>query len=146
MIKPDLQPSETDTNERTTMARVTRRWPVCSVQERAWKSLFLVAAAVTGLFDYVDPAFAQTWSQTGAPLGNWASIASSADGSLVLAADQGFNNAGSLYISLDSGATWTQTSAPAVSWSTVSSSADGTHLLAAAYNDFIYISTRSVTS
>lgn len=89
----------------------------------AWLSL----AAFGGLFTVVNPIFAQTWTQTSAPITNWNSVASSADGSKLAAAVKG----GPIYTSTNSGATWTQTSVPNTNWSSVASSADGTKLVAA---------------
>jgi hypothetical protein len=78
-----------------------------------------------------------TWTQTGAPNTNWQSVASSSDGTKLVAA-AGY----AIYASTNSGATWTQTSAPGGDWSSVASSSDGTKLVAAAY-DGIYTSTNS---
>ncbi len=80
-----------------------------------------------------------SWTQTSAPTNYWASIASSADGSKLVAAvwgTYGFSNnllGGPIYVSADSGATWTRTGAPSNEWASVASSADGTKLVAAAY-------------
>lgn len=72
-----------------------------------------------------NPASAQ-WSQTTATINYWYGIASSADGSkLVAAADED-----SLYQSSDSGATW-YNSGPGAFWTGVASSADGTRLYGA---------------
>jgi hypothetical protein len=74
----------------------------------------------------VPPASAQIWTQTSAPLTNWTSVASSADGTkLVAVSDR------AIYTSADSGVTWTPTSAPVTNWISVASSADGTKLVAA---------------
>jgi len=71
-------------------------------------------------------ALAQIWTQTSAPNTNWTSIASSADGTkLVAVADLG-----GIWVSTDSGGTWTQTSAPQSGWFRVASSADGSGLAA----------------
>jgi photosystem II stability/assembly factor-like uncharacterized protein len=86
----------------------------------------------------VNCVFAQTWTQTGAPTNNWISVASSADGSKLVAIGHG------LYVSSNSGASWTQTSAPTnYSWFSVASSADGNKLVAAAGSGQIYISADS---
>ncbi len=69
----------------------------------------------------------QFWQQTTAPITSWSSIASSADGSKLVAAVKG----GPIYTSTNSGATWIATSAPNTNWSAVASSADGTKLIAA---------------
>jgi len=95
----------------------------------------LAAAVSGGLFFALGAASAPTWTQTSAPLTNWTSIASSADGRrLVASADGGFGNAGPIYISTNSGATWEQTSAPVTNYSSVACSADGTKLAAVGYS------------
>lgn len=72
--------------------------------------------------------FAQAWTLTSAPITNWSCVASSADGSkLVAAASPGF-----IYTSMNSGRSWTQSTAPSNAWIRVASSADGTQLFAAA--------------
>ena len=99
------------------------------------KYLPLAVAALCGLFTAVHPAFAQNWTLTSAPSNYWASVASSADGSkLVAACSTG------VYASTDSGATWTLTSAPSNNWVSVASSADGTKLVAAVQGGGIYTS------
>ena len=76
----------------------------------------------------------QTWTRTGAPYVDWVSVASSADGTkLVAAAGNGWSGGpGLIYTSTDSGATWTLSNAPNAYWASVASSADGTKLVAAA--------------
>ena len=89
-----------------------------------------------------DFAFAQTWTQTSAPSnGGWYGIASSADGTKLVAV----NVSGSIYTSTNSGATWTPSSAPTgKQWQGVASSADGTKFVAADANgNGIFSSTNS---
>src|ERR1039458_8181340 len=73
------------------------------------------------------------WTQTGAPSEGWQSIASSADGTHLVAAAGGFLGPNNIYTSTNSGATWAQTGAPAKEWQSVASSSDGTHLVAVIY-------------
>src|SRR6266478_5794550 len=96
---------------------------------RAW----ILCGWLFGLFALVQPACAQNWVQTSAPNTNFISVASSADGTmLVAAALSGFiGGIGQVYTSGDSGATWDMTSAPATNWHTVVSSADGSGLAVA---------------
>ena len=67
----------------------------------------------------------------------WVSVASSADGTKLVAVSNGninynnINNLGYIYTSTDSGVTWKQTG-PQTNWTSVASSADGTKLVAAA--------------
>ncbi len=69
---------------------------------------------------------AQTWTPTIAPSMDWRSLASSADGSRLLA-----GGPSALYLSTNSGANWATNNIPAHDWACVASSADG-NLLAAA--------------
>lgn len=82
----------------------------------------------------VDPSFGAVW--TGHLTGlAWLSVASSADGSKLVAvplSDQ-------IYTSDDSGATWTPRDS-ARSWTSVASSSDGTKLVAVAAGDQIFTS------
>jgi hypothetical protein len=75
-----------------------------------------------------------TWTRTSAPSNTWVSVASSADGTKLVAAARG-GYPGLIYKSSDSGVTWEPTGAPTDWWVAVASSADGTILFAAAYQD-----------
>lgn len=77
------------------------------------------------------------WTQRGTSQG-WSTVASSADGTKLVAAVSG----GYLYTSLDSGATWTQR-ASSRNWISVASSGDGTSLVAAVANGYVYTSSDS---
>jgi hypothetical protein len=66
---------------------------------------------------------------------HWGSVASSADGTHLVAVVDG----GQIYTSANSGATWTaQAGAPSTSWLSVASSSDGTHLVAVVDGGQIY--------
>jgi photosystem II stability/assembly factor-like uncharacterized protein len=97
----------------------------------------MTATALAIVFIMARCAFAQTWMQTSAPVTNWASVATSADGNNVVAVVNG----GGIYASSDSGVTWRQGSAPVTNWSLVASSADGNNLIAVAYLGPVYSST-----
>ena len=99
----------------------------------------LVAAS---LLVVTQIACAQTWMQTSAPSNNWISVASSADGSRLVAAA----SSGLIYVSTNSGVAWTQTGAPSNIWYSTASSADGSKLVAVSGNGPIYISTNSGTA
>src|SRR5262245_52786619 len=58
-------------------------------------NLFFALTTFGALFATGRPAFGQVWIQTSAPSTNWASIASSADGTKFVAANYG----GGIYIS-----------------------------------------------
>jgi hypothetical protein len=98
------------------------------------KILLLVAAVWCGW----NSALAQTWTQTSAPTNTWRTLASSADGTKVVAASA------AIFTSMNSGISWLMTSAPSNvgGWFSVASSADGTKLVAAAIG-LIYTSVDS---
>ena len=81
------------------------------------------------------------WTQSGAPRFGWSAVASSADGTRLVATTSGFG--GLIYTSANSGLTWTLGSAPSAYWSSVASSADGIHCVAVAYQGGIYTSSDS---
>ena len=109
------------------------------------KSMLLAVAVWGGLFTVVDPAFAQTWTHNGAPFGFWTSIASSADGSKLVAYN--FESGiGGIYTSTNSGTTWAWNSAGVDNqqWlSSITSSADGTKLAIVDSPGLIYTSTNA---
>lgn len=77
---------------------------------------------------------------------NWSSIASSADGTKLVATAQ----SSGIFISTNSGITWARSGAPNENWQAVASSSDGTKLVAATYGGYgtsteggIYASTDS---
>src|SRR5690242_13112224 len=83
------------------------------------------------------PASAQVWTGTSAPGDYWQAVASSADGSKLVAAGSG------IYTSTNYGATWTLTQAPTGYWKAVASSADGVKLVAVPQSGPIYTSTNT---
>ena len=85
-------------------------------------------------------AFAQTWTQTSAPIAYWYSVAASADGNKVFA--DGAIIVPYVFGSTNSGNTWFQTSAPSNAWVSIACSADGVKLVAANTSS-IYTSTNS---
>ena len=122
----------------------TRRKRIASVvgtrtnsfpQRMRKRDLARSAFALAGLLAATAPTSAQTWTQTSAPSNYWNSVASSADGSKLVAASDG-----AIYTSTDSGAAWTATSAPITNWISVASSADGVKLFAAVNGGGIYTS------
>jgi len=88
---------------------------------------------------YISTNSGADWIQSGAPSNNWSAVASSTDGTKLVAAASG----DFIYTSTNSGFDWNVTSAPSNSWAAVASSADGTKLFAAANGDGIYFSTNS---
>jgi hypothetical protein len=108
------------------------------------KTEYPLAALATfvGLFTTVNLAFAQDWMLTSAPNTNWSCVASSADGSKLVAGGGWPIGTGPIYTSSDSGTTWSLTSAPFYGWRYVASSADGTKLIALG-SGMIYTSSNS---
>ena len=86
-----------------------------------------------------------TWTpHTSSPLSstlNWSSVASSADGTKLVAAVRG----GQIYISSNSGTGWTAQGPNGLLWTSVASSSDGTKLVAVENNGQIYTSSNSGT-
>ena len=110
------------------------------------KNLLLTVAISTGWFIAVNLTFAQTWTRTSAPSNNWEAVASSADGSKLIAAGMSW-----IYcISTNSGSTWITNTQPQKGsrhggWSCIASSADGTKLVGLA-GGIIWVSTNSGTT
>jgi hypothetical protein len=84
------------------------------------------------------------WTPSGASPLNWRSIASSSDGSHLVAVAS--SSGGGIFTSIDSGLTWSGPNGglSSANWYAVASSADGTKLVAAVYGGGIY--TNSGTS
>jgi hypothetical protein len=86
---------------------------------------------------YISTNSGVTWAQTTAPTNNWTSVASSADGTKLVATAM-TSQGGFIYASTDSGFTWTLTGAPTNNnWAAVASSADGSKLVAASWAAFV---------
>jgi hypothetical protein len=79
-----------------------------------------------------------TWTQTSAPTAFWKSVASSSDGTKLVAVISG---AGDIYTSGDSGANWSLTDADTLNWQSVASDSTGQYLVAVAAGNGIYRST-----
>jgi len=96
----------------------------------------VLVAGLGGFFTVVDVACAQPWSATTAPNLPWKALASSADGTRLVAAAKTAEYfslpPAPIYISTNAGATWTQTGAPSNNWASVACSADGIKLVAVA--------------
>jgi hypothetical protein len=89
---------------------------------------------------YLSSNSGLTWATpAGAPTNTWVSIASSADGSHLVAASI-FDGTGSvygIYTSADSGVTWARVNSGNISWAAVASSTNGNRLAAAAGGIFL---------
>jgi hypothetical protein len=100
----------------------------------------LLIAVACGATSLIGQEF--VWTRSSAPSLDWYSVASSSDGTKLIAGVHGQG----IYASTNSGTTWTSTSAPSQYWDSVSSSSDGSVLFAAIGYGFtggIYISTNS---
>ena len=102
---------------------------------------------------YTSTDSGKSWKKTAAPtlygtqgyIPNWQSVASSSDGSRLVAGVNG----GFLCVSSDAGTTWTTTSAPngsGAQWYSIASSSDGTKLVAVTLGLGIYASTDAGTN
>ena len=108
-------------------------------------SFRILLAASTALLT-ANFALGQTWTQTSAPNSSWSAVASSADGTKLLAAAFG-KSPSRIYTSKDSGVSWTTNSSPNAVWGAIASSADGNTLVASVAfylrTNVIYVSTNA---
>jgi hypothetical protein len=88
---------------------------------------------------YLSSDAGTTWKPANAPTNYRQAVASSADGTKLVAASgpswvvpEFIVSPGRIFTSTDAGATWITTRAPTNTWASVASSADGTKLVAAA--------------
>jgi hypothetical protein len=72
--------------------------------------------------------FGVTWTNSGAPINGWSSIASSVDGRYLIAGTEDIPF--SIFTSTDAGGSWTTNDVPSERWWCVASSAGGTKLIA----------------
>ncbi|MCX6924720.1 MAG: hypothetical protein NT154_16130 [Verrucomicrobia bacterium] len=89
-----------------------------------------------------------TWRPAGISGHSWTSVASSADGTKLIATANEFPT-GPVFKSSNSGVTWTQISVPAASWIAAASSADGSRMIIAGNNPPdgpVYASTDSASN
>ena len=91
-----------------------------------------VTKNILGQVSYVGT----TWTAQASGSQPWHSVASSADGTHLVAAMWN----GQIYTSTNAGGTWTAQASGSQLWQTVASSADGTHLVAVVWNGQIYTS------
>ena len=135
-------------------------WSTTTVASNYWESIccsadgkYLAAAANSDNLNNTVPGqihlsqdWGLHWHTPSDPGSNywhfWLSIASSSDGSKLVAV----NAEGTIYTSLDFGDTWTLTGAPGENWFSVASSTNGNNLVAVANNGPIYTSTNSGVS
>jgi hypothetical protein len=119
----------TSTNSGTTWTQTSAPsagWYVASSSD----GTFLVAAADYEGGIYTSTNSGTTWIQTSAPSANWPSVASSSDGTKLVAVVGGGFAQGGIYTSTNSGTTWIQSSAPSNYWYSVASLSDGSNLVA----------------
>jgi len=120
-------------------SRLLHRWtarnlslsPVMTVRDSIWAGPI-----------YVSTNSGATWSLTPAPVIAWQTVASSVDGTHLVAAavDDGTGSylGGPIYTSPDSGQTWQLEGAPQATWMSVASSADGGKLVGVTQTGNIY--------
>ena len=83
---------------------------------------------------YTSTDSGNTWNSNNVPILSWTGVASSADGSKLVAV--AYN--GNIYTSTNSGSTWTSNNVSSELWTGVASSADGGKLIAVAYNGGVW--------
>ena len=105
-----------------------------------WQAAPNSGQSIVGAGTSVGPA-GVTWTARDS-VRIWRAVASSADGSKLVATDGGNGSGGQLYTSTDSGVTWTARESNR-DWLGVASSTDGTKLVAAANGGQLYTSTDS---
>jgi len=112
------------------------------------KGMSALLAVAVGLLSAIHPGSAQSWTKTSAPVLSWTAVASSADGTKLVAVANDLPT-GAVYLSTNSGATWTPADAPSGAWNCVASSVDGKKLVIAGYDSPagpVYLSTNSGAS
>lgn len=106
----------------------------------------LGTASLGGLLIAAQFTCAQTWMQTTASNLDWYCVASSADGTKLVAGSKNSSTPGEIYFSTNSGSSWNQATngLPAsANWGSVASSADGVKVVVASANGAIFTSTDS---
>ena len=98
--------------------------------------------AAIGAGIYLSTDGGKNWTTSNAANLDWSKIASSADGSKLLATVYP-SSPNLLYLSTDSGATWNPTGAPSNTWNANAMSADGSKLFASLAPGIIYTSVDS---
>ena len=91
---------------------------------------------------YISTNSGLTWTEAYSLSIGWDAVASSADGTKIVAGAPGTG----IFYSSDSGANWMQSSAPSGNWYSVASSANGNQMIAADGYGGVYISTNSGTN
>src|SRR5712671_6214190 len=77
------------------------------------KNLVPMAIIIYGLFAAMNPTFAQTWTQTSAPIIKWGPVTATADGSKLAALSQS-GAVGAIWVSTNAGVNWTSNNVPGV--------------------------------
>ena len=114
------------------------------MRKHKWKLFSIVSFFLIFSLMFSSVTLAGWTEQTGSGSKNWIDIASSSDGTKLIAAVYGTSGNRYLYTSTDSGVTWTErTGAGSRIWRGVASSSDGTKLVAVATSSNIYTSTDS---
>jgi hypothetical protein len=88
---------------------------------------------VLGFGIYASTNSGNTWNPTGAPNKSWRSVATSSDGTIVLAVDNN-GSSGEIYTSTNAGVTWVSNNVASQIWNAGAISADGHKMVAVAAN------------
>jgi hypothetical protein len=112
-------------------------WSYITAIASSTNGVKVVAVGPAGVITSTDAGLNWTLRTSAPTNAYWRSVASSADGTKLVAIASTYGNNPGIYTSGNSGQTWTlQISAPTnASWTSVASSADGIKLVAAAYGD-----------
>jgi len=106
-------------------------------------SVKLLVTSGTFVFLCAPLLLAQSWRLTSAPSAGWSSVASSADGTRLVAASYG----GQIFVSTNAGSSWVPVGAPST-WASTASSAEGGAVIATGWGatQSLYISIDSGTT
>jgi hypothetical protein len=108
---------------------------------QSMRQIKLLLVGIFGLIAAIDPARAQTWTPTSAPLNFWEFVACSADCSKIIVAAV---NGGPVLVSTNSGAAWITNTLPNLDWDSVATTADGSEFLVGNRDiNALYMSTNS---
>jgi photosystem II stability/assembly factor-like uncharacterized protein len=125
---------------------ITNYWPSIATSANGCNLVAIGNVKVNESFTgsiYASTNSGMTWTlQSNAPVATWLSVASSADGSKLIATTD--RSDGRIFTSTNFGANWKQTSVIVPQWKTVVSSADGTKLAAASLGFPLFGSTNEV--
>ncbi len=121
----------------TTWSSAASSWDGTRLVAATYASWDMTKALSPGVI-YTSKDSGCTWTMTSAPSNYWQAVASSANGSRLVAVASLSPHTPSIHSSADAGASWVSNSAPYLAWVCVASSADGCRLVAAESGGSIY--------